>query len=256
MNTIVSATLLFLAATVAGRDLKSLFAVVGNGNNLGSAFTQTEATVPNTPGYFGSVFDTILETNFTTGAGRFLGLRDTYAQTAGPGLQLSGGASNISSVLGTANFTTTVGQSITGAQSVTSGANGTFGATFTNTTNDVLSFTSTTLPQGTFVDNSFTTGAIRSGLGSVASQGNSLAASGLADYADSTLTQSNSVGAAQAGINGIDTLSFANGNAFSVSGSEETVTGCEQEAGAAAYGGGYGGSAVTACSSRGSFVGV
>eukprot|EP01026_Neomeris_dumetosa_P014984 TRINITY_DN155_c0_g1_i2.p3 TRINITY_DN155_c0_g1~~TRINITY_DN155_c0_g1_i2.p3 ORF type:complete len:261 (-),score=43.42 TRINITY_DN155_c0_g1_i2:273-1055(-) len=258
MSSQVFVIILGLTGFVAGRDL-SQFAVIGDGTNLGGALVQTEATVPvYTPGQMGETFDTVLETNFTTGAGRFLGVRDTFAQTAGPGQQISGGQSNISSILRTGGFFLTGGSGVVQAGSGSVGANGTFGATFTNTTNQVISLTGTGPPHGTFVQNGFETGAIRSDAGQLFSQGISRADSGAADYdQDLIATQSSSVGASSASITGLDTLTFASGNTFSVS-AAETVTGCEQAAGAASYGAdvGLNGTTATACSSRGSFQGV
>eukprot|EP01024_Parvocaulis_polyphysoides_P039246 TRINITY_DN3542_c0_g1_i1.p2 TRINITY_DN3542_c0_g1~~TRINITY_DN3542_c0_g1_i1.p2 ORF type:complete len:207 (+),score=42.84 TRINITY_DN3542_c0_g1_i1:130-750(+) len=197
-----------------------------------------------------------LETNFTTGIGRFLGFRNTTAITSGPGTQTSGGSSNITSLLGTGGSFLTQAGSLVNGGSINAGAPGTIGATFTNTTNEVISLTGTTTPLGSFAQNSINTGSIRQGLGASQSQGANQASTAAADYTQPSLLGSNSVGAAQSQAVGVDTLTFVNGNTFSTSGSEETVTGCEQATGGAVYGAGDGNStSLAACSSRGQFVG-
>eukprot|EP01026_Neomeris_dumetosa_P064154 TRINITY_DN609_c0_g1_i3.p1 TRINITY_DN609_c0_g1~~TRINITY_DN609_c0_g1_i3.p1 ORF type:complete len:257 (-),score=35.46 TRINITY_DN609_c0_g1_i3:199-969(-) len=249
--------LVFVSMTVAvaGRDLKSFF-VGGTGTNIGSAFAQTELTLPNyTPGRTIDYFDTILETNFSSGFGRLAAYRDTVSQTAGPGQQISGGASDIIAQLSTGGFFATGGLGGVNGSSGSVGVNGTIGATFTNTSSDVFSITGPTTPRGSFAYNDGVTGAVRAGLGQVFSQMSNNAAS-FAAKPDGA-TASDAVGASFASIVGNDTISFAEGDTFSVSGSTETVSGCEQAAGAAAYGSDVGldGQSAAACSSRGSFQG-
>eukprot|EP01024_Parvocaulis_polyphysoides_P042363 TRINITY_DN3874_c0_g1_i1.p1 TRINITY_DN3874_c0_g1~~TRINITY_DN3874_c0_g1_i1.p1 ORF type:complete len:257 (+),score=19.33 TRINITY_DN3874_c0_g1_i1:81-851(+) len=241
---------------VHNRELTAI--LVGNGNNLGTAFAQTELTTPvYTPGITSETFETILETNFTTGFGRFLGNRDSTAQTLGPGPQVSGGQSNIIGQLGIPSISITGGLGGVQGSSGSVGVNGTIGATFTNTTNEVVSLVGPTTPLGSFASSGGSTGAIRSGIGQVFSQLNNQAASYAINYQTGSGSSSDAIGASNATIIGDDTISFATGDTFSVSGSEETVSGCEQSAGAAAYGGDIGsdGISAAACSSRGSFQG-
>eukprot|EP01026_Neomeris_dumetosa_P008226 TRINITY_DN125_c0_g1_i8.p1 TRINITY_DN125_c0_g1~~TRINITY_DN125_c0_g1_i8.p1 ORF type:complete len:258 (+),score=32.88 TRINITY_DN125_c0_g1_i8:2-775(+) len=257
MNSLSLIAFLCITISIACRDLSSFF-VGGQGSNIGSAFAQTEFTTPvYTPGTTAQAFDTLLETNFTTGFGRFQGYRNTAAQTAGPGQQVSGGLSNIISQLGTGGIFSTGGVGNVQGSSGSVGVNGTIGATFTNTTNRVISLTGPTTPQGSYARTGGSTGAIRSGFGQVFSQMANQAATYAVDAADNTVTASDSRGASSATITGNDVLSFATGDTFSVSGSEETVTGCQQSAGAASYGDDVGqdGYAIAACSSRGSFQG-
>eukprot|EP01026_Neomeris_dumetosa_P042296 TRINITY_DN3520_c1_g1_i1.p1 TRINITY_DN3520_c1_g1~~TRINITY_DN3520_c1_g1_i1.p1 ORF type:complete len:304 (-),score=32.05 TRINITY_DN3520_c1_g1_i1:753-1532(-) len=258
MSIIKTILLTFVTYVTSRQLLQNPFLVVGDGLNTGGAFAQTQPTLPvYTPGSTSEVFDTVLEVNFTNGIGRFLGYRNTAAQTFGPGEQLSSGTSNITGILGTEGFFLTQGTSFVNGGSQNLGDQGANGSTLTNTSNNVILLTGPDTPKGSFAENSLFTTSIREGLGAVNSFGSNQAASLAIDFPTQTIVQSDSRGAAQAGIVGYDTISFVNGSTFSTSGSEETVTGCEQAAGAAALGvgGGVNGTAVAACSSRGQFIG-
>eukprot|EP01026_Neomeris_dumetosa_P012597 TRINITY_DN14390_c0_g1_i1.p1 TRINITY_DN14390_c0_g1~~TRINITY_DN14390_c0_g1_i1.p1 ORF type:complete len:288 (+),score=21.06 TRINITY_DN14390_c0_g1_i1:83-865(+) len=260
MSSILILFVICLSA-MAARDLK--YFVTGDGFNRGQTYLYTQATAPlYTPGQANQVFDTVLETNFSSGLGRFLGTRDVSIQTAGPGNQFIAGYADIKgnlTTLGAAGIFNSVGNSFTTASASNFGANGTIGATFVNITNDNVVFTGfdPTQPHGSFVQNSFVAGSIRNGSGLTDARGFSVADSLTFDSVKPTFATGNSIGSSSAAIIGNDTISFAEGNSFAVSGSNEAVTGCQQSSGAAAYGadGGYDGQTGSACSSRGVFFG-
>eukprot|EP01026_Neomeris_dumetosa_P037512 TRINITY_DN303_c0_g1_i1.p2 TRINITY_DN303_c0_g1~~TRINITY_DN303_c0_g1_i1.p2 ORF type:complete len:272 (+),score=23.75 TRINITY_DN303_c0_g1_i1:79-894(+) len=259
-------TLMLLLVSVETRSLQQPFQVLGSVTNLGSVAANTLNNGPNagpTPAILFEEFDTVLETNFTTGIGRSQAFRITDANTTGPNDQQSYGLTNISSILLNQEFYTKGSGISTGtaqSDSVVYPDQPYFGqgATRTTTNNNVIGLVGPNgLPQGTYSQNGFRSQAIRAGLGASQATGGSSSDSGSIDAGDGTIGASDSFGFTDAIGIGNNTIAEAIGSTFSVSGSEETVSGCQQQG--RGYTQGIGSESDTAgaktgCTSRSRFV--
>eukprot|EP01023_Acetabularia_acetabulum_P046021 TRINITY_DN46_c1_g1_i4.p1 TRINITY_DN46_c1_g1~~TRINITY_DN46_c1_g1_i4.p1 ORF type:complete len:284 (-),score=54.98 TRINITY_DN46_c1_g1_i4:802-1653(-) len=223
-------TFLVLAPVARG----AVYLIVGNATNEGvvEASTNSSGTGDFTLGFTNEAFDSIFNGNLTTGVGRVRSFRVTVSNTTGPGEQESTGASN------TSTYITTGGQFQTdGVQLVESSSNNNGvpqqglqnATTATFTSGQTLGFSrvfNASDPVGTYAGNQFSTISYRLGAGLSQSDGEGLASTRVLNAPENILTASRSQGQTQQSVEGNNILSYAEGELFSASGSEETGSGC------------------------------
>eukprot|EP01023_Acetabularia_acetabulum_P025254 TRINITY_DN2418_c0_g1_i4.p1 TRINITY_DN2418_c0_g1~~TRINITY_DN2418_c0_g1_i4.p1 ORF type:complete len:264 (+),score=46.09 TRINITY_DN2418_c0_g1_i4:344-1135(+) len=227
--------LLVLAPVAIARELSQISLIVGNATNQGlvEASTNSSGTGDFTLGFTNEAFDSIFNGNLTTGVGRVRSFRVTVSNTTGPGEQESSGASNTSS------FITTGGQfSSDAAQQVQSSSNNIEfpeagsplnASTATFTSGQTLGFSrefNSSGALGSYAGNQFQTNSIRLGAAYSESDGEGIAFSRGVNVPENIISASRSQGQSTQTVSGNNVLSYAEGELFSATGSEETGSGC------------------------------